>query len=371
MLKKFTVMLLSIILLNVLLISSERVLNITSGRNFFVDEQQNIYTDYDSYSVVKYSPDGKELMRFGRKGEGPGDIKRIGWFAINPINKLLYVTERVYGNRRVSMFSTESGKYVDNWKFDFDWNKWEGIEYIQFDYLGNVYIEAVRSTWRRYKSFTIGALEKAVIKYSPSGKKLKEIYRLKSDFMAEKPGKGQITIPHNNYLCWKINKNRVVIRENSKPYIYVFNLKGILIKKIKLPFEKKILTDKDLDEWEKYLRSIPEIKRGISQGWFDLKFWRKNLPFPKYKNISGSQLFFDSDGHLYSKKASSEDDKENIWAEIDINTNRIELINFPTKYGLIFIKDKNFYFDTFDKDGEDIIIIMNKESIKNKLMKKL
>lgn len=44
MLKKYTVILLSIILLSVLLSSSESILNIRTGRKIFVDEKQNIYS---------------------------------------------------------------------------------------------------------------------------------------------------------------------------------------------------------------------------------------------------------------------------------------------------------------------------------------
>jgi len=365
MLKKNIFILLSVMLSSLLLGSSKNILNISTGREVFVDEKQNIYSHYGLYSIIKYSPKGKEVMRIGRKGEGPGDIKRIGWFAVNPLNKLLYVTEIRNGNRRVSMFSTDSGKYINNWKVDLNWNKWDGIPCIQFDYLGNVYIEVVRSIWRPYKSFSLGKLEKVVIKYSASGKKLKEFYRLKSDFMAEKRGKGQITIPYINYLYWKIDKDRFVIRENLKPFIYVFNLDGVLVKTLKLPFKKKLVTNEDLDNWEKGLKLYPNIKRGILEGWFDIKFWRKSLPFPKYKSICGGQLFFDSDGYLYSKKVSTGSNKKNIWAKIDINSEKIKLINFP-KYRLKFIKNNYFFFKTVNKNDEEIIVKIKKELIKSK-----
>jgi hypothetical protein len=239
----------------------------------------------------------------------------------------------------------------------------EGIPYIQFDHLGNVYIEAVKSVWRQHKSFRIGALEKAVFKYSHSGKKLKEIYRLKSDFMAEKPGKGNITIPYCNYLYWKVYKEFVFIRENSNAYLSVFDLNGQPIKEIQLPFEKIRLTNKDLDDWEKELLSIPFIRKGTKQGWFDIKFWRRNLPFPKYKSLSGYPMFFDSKGFLYSYKFSKDSKKENIWAKINIATGKNRTITFPPNYRLRCIKSGYFYFSIKNKEDEEPMVLKIAENL--------
>ncbi len=363
-LKKGIILFVCIVLISATLRSSEIILNIWAGKNLLINEKQYIYSHFNQYSIMKYSPEGNQVLKIGRKGEGPGDIKRIGWFAINPKNKMIYVTEIVNGNRRVSIFSPDDGKYIDNWKFDFNWNEWGGIPCIQFDHMGNIYIEVVRSIWRRHKSFSIGALEKAILKYSDSGIKIKELYRLKSDFMAEKSGKGNITIPYCNYLYWKIDKDRIVIRENLKPYISVFDLNGVLIKMLKLPFKQEKLTNKDLDEWERGLLSYPNIKIGISEGWFAVKFWRKNLPFPKFKGICGGELFFDSDGCVYSLKCPGEGDKEKKWAKINMSSWGIDLIDFPYHYKLKCIKDNYFYFKTLNENDEYILVKIDKESIK-------
>jgi hypothetical protein len=92
-----------IIFIAVALWPSEIIKDIHIGRNLCIDDEQNIYTHYDSYSIIKYSPQGKQLLIIGRRGEGPGDIKRIGWFEINPKDSMLYVTELFNGNRRVSI----------------------------------------------------------------------------------------------------------------------------------------------------------------------------------------------------------------------------------------------------------------------------
>jgi hypothetical protein len=321
---------------------SEIIKDILIGRNLCIDDEQNIYTHYDSYSIIKYSPQGKQLLIIGRRGEGPGDIKRIGWFEINPKDSMLYVTELFNGNRRISIFSPVTGKYIDNWKFDFNWNEWECVPYIQFDQFGNVYIEAIKTIWRQYKSFKIGAHERVVIKYSYAGKKQKEFYRLKSDFEVEQNGKGNATIPQCNYLYWKIHENFLFIRENSKTHIIVFDLNGKLIKEIQLPFLREKFTSKDIDKWEQVIRSDIELRQGISEGWWDIKFWRKNLPFPKYKSFFGGRMHFDSKGNVYSYRIIPEAEKVNTWVKTNISSGKSSIINFPHR--LYASKDGYFYF---------------------------
>jgi hypothetical protein len=342
-----------ILLITISLCYSEIIKDIRIGRNIIVDDEQNIYTHYDYYSIIKYSPQGKKLLIIGRRGEGPGDIKRIGWFDINPKDSMLYITEAFNGNRRVSIFSPVTGKYIDNWKFEFNWNEWECIPYIQFDNLGNVYIETIKTVWRRYKTYRIGALERAIFKYSYSGEKRKEFYRLKSDFMAEQRGKGNVTMPHCNYLYWSIHDKFLFTRENSKAHISVFDLKGKLVKEIPLPFSIEKFTTKDIDIWEQRIRSDPRLKKGISEGWFDIKFWRRNLQFPKIKSIFGDRMFFDSKGFLYSYKITAESEKVNTWLKTNITSNKSSIINFPVSHRLVCIKNGYCYFSIRPDNDEN------------------
>jgi hypothetical protein len=131
-----------------------------------------------------------------------------------------------------------------------------------------------------------------------------------------------------------------------------------------LPIDQIRFTDKDLDKWENNLRSNPSIKTGVKEGWFDIKFWRKNLPFPKYKNLSGYQMFFDSMGFLYSYKFKDQEEKANIWLKIDITTGENTIIDFPINHRLICVKDGYFYFSIYNEEDEQeqiVLKIMDKE----------
>ncbi len=77
------------------------------------DREGNLYVaDIKNYKVFKFSPDGKLLLSFGKKGEGPGDFKFRFYVAVSKQNQLV-ISE---GYSIISYFDTE-GKFLR--KIDF------------------------------------------------------------------------------------------------------------------------------------------------------------------------------------------------------------------------------------------------------------
>ena len=341
--------------------SAEEILNgIYAGRILLLDGKGNIYVDYGSHSISKYSPKGELICKMGRKGEGPGDIKRLGGFAIHPKDNKIFVTEFYGGNKWISIFSSD-GKFLDEWNCELDWGKIKAVSDIKFDSKGNVFLQTERSLFRRHKDFSIMAVERIVTKFSPEGKKLKEIYKMTSDFSASKGGKGEITIPFCNYLFWNIHEDKIFVRENTDGIIHIFDNDGNLLKDIPSPFPMQKVTKKDLDEWEDKLASIDWIKDGIAQGWFDLKFWRKNLPFPRYKPVSGSQLFFDSHGCLYSMKYHMKSTDWKKYAKIDLSNYSMSMVSSnPGEWLMLFWKDYAFILRK-NSDSNYLVVKTNAE----------
>ncbi len=345
---------------------STEIQDIVIGRNLVVDDSYNFFSDTSRYQIAKYNSNGQELFKIGQRGEGPGDIKRLGWFAINPKDSLLYVTELANGNKRISVFSPLNGKFVRLWPCKLQWEKWDAISQIQFDNQGNIYLQTEKSDWRPLKNFTIGTVERVIIKFDIQGNKIKEMYRLKSEFMAQLAGKGNITIPYSNYLTWGISGDRLFVREHYGQHIKILSLEGNLLEKISLPFPKKKITTEDIDDWQKRVSGNPSIKQGIQEGWFDLKFWRKNLPFPKFKWVSGGLLFFGPNGEIYSQKATGYGNKKkNIWAMISPSLNKIIVHSFPGRHKLRYLKNNYFYFTTKNEEGETILRILEKDKVLN------
>jgi hypothetical protein len=80
-----------------------------SSVQFNVDERGNIYaTDWDAKQIKKFGPDGKPLLIFGRKGQGPGEFQNPGVVRFLK-DGTLYLSEN-FGNKLI--FFDEKGVYL-------------------------------------------------------------------------------------------------------------------------------------------------------------------------------------------------------------------------------------------------------------------
>ncbi|MCU0288917.1 MAG: hypothetical protein MUF15_21295, partial [Acidobacteria bacterium] len=219
------------------------------------------------------------------------------------------------------------------------------------------YLQTIKSIYQRNKEFSLGKIENLLLKFSPAGKMLKEIYKFNANFNAQKGGKGNITLPFINYLYWTIYDNRIIIRENSDDFIRVLDTDGNMVKKISVPFKKEKIEEKDIDEWEKQMLSLPWVKQGIAEGWYDLKYWRKRLPFPKYKPVSGGLMYIDSHGYLYSWKYPGFKMVENKWLKINISTFDSQIVELKSGDKIISIWKDYFFLTKKDDDDEEAIVI--------------
>ncbi len=78
------------------------------------DLQGNLYIpDSKAFKIYKFSPEGKLILKFGRKGKGPGDFYRLDHIAISEKNELL-ITDGMF----FSVYTTEGKelKKVNIWK---------------------------------------------------------------------------------------------------------------------------------------------------------------------------------------------------------------------------------------------------------------
>ncbi|MCH8285738.1 6-bladed beta-propeller, partial [candidate division KSB1 bacterium] len=90
----------------------------SEGENYYLYKPADIIKDNDgnyyildagNYLVKKYDPDGKFLLSFGRKGQGPGEFEYPSQIVLNQANELLVVD----GNSRtINMFDTD-GNFIE------------------------------------------------------------------------------------------------------------------------------------------------------------------------------------------------------------------------------------------------------------------
>src|SRR5262245_3607705 len=131
-----------------------------------VDPEGNVYVaHWNSNKVAAYSPQGKLLREWGRKGTGDGEFQLPGSIALGP-DGLLYVPDQ--GNSRVQTFTRE-GKFVGKWgtrgkepgQFGGSQpvgGRFSGPQFVAFDRAGNVY--------------TTDAALNRIQKFTPEGKLL-------------------------------------------------------------------------------------------------------------------------------------------------------------------------------------------------------
>lgn len=334
---------------------------ITVGELFLVDSKGFIYTDFGENEIRKYSPEGKFLLKIGRKGQGPGDIARLGWFAINPKDGNIYVTEYFRGNRRVSIFSPD-GKYIGEWNIELDWKYWDALSVIKFDKYGNGYIMAVKDFSENYKDFILEKEEQKIIKFKPDGKKEKEIYTLKETRSCYKPWRGEITIPFQNWLNFDVWEDMIAIAETAREYINIYNLDGKEIKRVFLPFKKEKLTNKDKEEWMDFLKSDNIFQKFL--GSAILKYWKDRIPYPEFKPIIENSHFgiFDKKNNIIVEKYKGYNPEKRLEIAI-ISLLSGEYLKKELNYKKILFIDKEWLY--LSKEGEegDIIYRCKREEI--------
>lgn len=84
------------------------------GRVYFnVDDEDNFYVnDWDKRLIKKFDPQGKYLLSFGRRGQGPGEFQNV-WVPRFDKDNNLYVSD--YVSRRISFFN-KGGKFLRQMK---------------------------------------------------------------------------------------------------------------------------------------------------------------------------------------------------------------------------------------------------------------
>ena len=86
--------------------------NWPAGLTFLPDGSFFIADGYRNSRIIKYDKNGKYLMEWGTKGDGPGQFNLVHGVAVDNTGRL-YVSDR--GNNRIQIFD-QSGKYLDEWR---------------------------------------------------------------------------------------------------------------------------------------------------------------------------------------------------------------------------------------------------------------
>lgn len=213
---------------------------------FDVDSEGNIFFGNDRPQenyILKFDQNGNFVTAFGRKGQGPGELREPMFPVITNQDEVLIMDE---GKRKLFFF-TKEGDYIKSIPQDVATVALFPLEN------GNYLLISVIYTYPSdYLLFSLS---------SPDFKEIKELDRLIYPFKMR--GKENAITPG---FLWSITKTNVYFGNEERGYeINVFDLEGNLVRKIKKDYRKVRIPDE-------YIKEKTEGMEG----------WRQRYYFPEH-----------------------------------------------------------------------------------------
>ena len=250
-----------------------------SNIGFNTDDEGNFYVaDYDNTRILKYDPEGKYLLSFGREGQGPGEFQNLTVPRFDKDNNL-YIADTT--NRRISFFDRDGNylrqitvkeRYIDpfvNSKGFIVTNKWEmnqqgNVQKRIFCYgLFNDKFELLAELFKDEYEFQMptGTDESSLVNYLAKGWS-QEVFRPRVRML--------LADDDFIYLGWP-----------EKFEINVYSPEGRLVKKIARDYDPLPVGEKDKEEYFKRLgeglSSSPQFNEDMIEKVF------QKMKFPKFK----------------------------------------------------------------------------------------
>ncbi len=217
--------------------------------------------------------DLKLTRKFGRKGEGPGELMAV---PVVP-NKIHVSDDYILAEttNKIVYFSKQ-GKFVKEKKRTNPFT-------LGFIPLGENFI-GTRMLTDGGKFFSCTCL------FDTKLKEIKELYRQKWIQQGAPPGKTVLDMIMD-FINYRVYDNKIFIEESDKGFlIEVFDSKGNRLYQIKKDYEKILVTGNDREEAITRFKGDPFIKAQINQlgGWNEVKkLFSMNFPetFPAIQDI--------------------------------------------------------------------------------------
>jgi hypothetical protein len=293
------------------------------SNNFFV-------LDKKACKVYKFSPEGKLLLSFGQKGQGPGDFESPYDLFVTDSGEIVVSEERSY----VSFFDKD-GEFLKRLVL----NKGLALTYMNEDlYYAWIWEPAQRkqilidSNSDIVKSFfTVSIDSHSISLPDETGRMVMFNYS---------------TEEYTPFLLFSRYKNRSAIGVGNLYEISILDENGVEISKIKRNINPQKLSSKE----KKYLRK----KIGETRNWPDWVLKKIEKRIPKVKNYFDRIIVAEKYVFVFGIKNDVTDEQGLI--PVDVFTMEGKLLGISrisTKP--ILISDKFFYFSEIDPD-DDLIL---------------
>jgi len=254
-----------------------------------IDDEWNIFTlDPKLVEIRKFSPKGKLLKIFGKKGQGPKEMDRPSNMMITPQNELMFIDR---GNSRLTFYSLD-GEYLRYVPM----SKWRPGR-IKIDSKGNI-VTNVNDYVMKDKKIT-----KVTYEIKRFNQQLEPLFTIVSiDITGQiRESREERKYSFGVLYYWQITENDNVIIGDTKNYEFsIINPEGKLIRKIKREFDSPEVTK---EEEEQFYGRFP-------------KTMREKMNLPKYHTSGFYYFTIDEEGRIFARTWEKPKDKKGYFYDV-------------------------------------------------------
>ena len=214
--------------------------------DILVDDQNRIHVvDLTAKTIFVWDKNGQYLQNYGRPGQGPGEFTFNSQFG-GPQGYLSQVDGKFYiydgGARNVSVFG-EDLKYTSSSSFQIEAGRAEQFRIIEKD----LYLIF-------FSSYFAEVPYRKIATYKDPATQLVEFQKAKDNtWHSSGDGNNRQVVLHayTDALSMTYNQanGEVIVGDSSKPSFSVYDVKGSLVRSVRVALSQRELTQADKDEW--------------------------------------------------------------------------------------------------------------------------
>lgn len=318
--------------------------------------------DFKDYYIKVYSPEGIYKRRIGGKGEGPGQMKRIGAFGFSADKKFLYFTEYFNGHRWIT-FTDLNGNYKKAFNLNIKgfYGIWKAIMLPGNRFMAEIHaptfdnIEKKSNCFHYYFSRKLviinhkGEIEKVILHHS-------NVYGVS---MAAS-GAAIISIPFNPVFLWIHSGNRVLFADGLSNKLKIFDYEGKEVGEIQTPLPvPERVSKEDLDNWKKEIKESELYKKrggAYKISWKVIDLYQESI-FDKKPNVR--EISLTHDGNILLEGITPDKDQPiTYWL---INKQGQSICQVKSKYKEVRISGNYILFKKIDADENETVCFIKRE----------
>jgi hypothetical protein len=273
--------------------------------DFDVDAEGNVYCVCTS-QVFKFDPTGRFLLKFGRKGEGPGEFQEARRCRAMASGEFMLYDWMM---RRLLLYSPE-GEFLRQETFMVEEELW-GSDVVVLDNGGYLYIGAPQDPEAAIRYFHLHISDADL----GSSKRLPERIASESAFNSTRMNL------LNRYIKYQVSGDKIFAysQDNPEYELNIYDLEGNLLKKIRKEYRKVRLYEEYKQRRMEWFNKHPLSRIHKMEGYFP----------DHYAPIS--ELYVDDQGRIYAATYELGDSPE---------MKRMDLLNADGVFiGSVFLRD--------------------------------